>query len=246
GILKKYAPEIDRMLTEEPSDEFSKILADNDADIDIWCPISNAYSNDGAEPRRQLGERFWQYVCTGPREPYCTEFLDHPAIELRVWLWQLFERNIAGSLIWESTWWTSGTAFPGDQAQNPYEDPMSYVSGNYPPGTRLFWGNADGRFIYPPLRAATPGRNNGEPILDAPNASMRWEELREGVQDYEMLAMLRKLIGEKELTPEQRDRVRGIFDFDEITTDMTHFSTEPARIYERRAAVAKLIVELSR
>lgn len=245
AILKKYAPEISRMLTEEPSDEFGKILDEKDADIDVWCPLSSMYSNEAAAPELAKGNRFWQYVCTGPKEPYCTEFLDHPAIELRVWHWQMFERGVVGSLIWTTNWWTSDLAFP-DKPQNPYLDPESYMSGyNFPVGTISRWGNGDGRFIYPPLTAATPGRNDGKPIFDEPNASIRWEILREAVQDYEMLAELKRLAETRDLTPEQRKKVEEIFDFSPITTDMTTFSVEPSRIYEKRRAVAEAIVELN-
>ena len=246
GKLKKYAPEIDRMLTEEPSPEFRKILEENDASIDVWCPVSPAYDEAQGKIEKDAGNRFWWYVCTYPKEPYCTEFTDHPPVELRIWHWQTFERGITGCLVWESTYWTSSAAFP-NEAQNPYLDPMCYVSGySTPAGTKQFWGNGDGRFIYPPLSAATPGRNDGKPIFDDPVASVRWEMIREGVQDYEMLAMLKKLTENRDLTDAQRKKVEEIFDFSPITTDMTTFSTDPKPLLEKRRALAEAIVELSR
>ena len=246
GKLKKYAPEIDRMLTEEPSPEFRKILEENDASIDVWCPVSPAYDEAQGKIEKDAGNRFWWYVCTYPKEPYCTEFTDHPPVELRIWHWQTFERGITGCLVWESTYWTSSAAFP-NEAQNPYLDPMCYVSGySTPAGTKQFWGNGDGRFIYPPLSAATPGRNDGKPIFDDPVASVRWEMIREGVQDYEMLAMLKKLTENRDLTDAQRKKVEEIFDFSPITTDMTTFSTDPKPLLEKRRAVAEAIVELSK
>ncbi|MBQ8284665.1 MAG: DUF4091 domain-containing protein [Thermoguttaceae bacterium] len=245
GKLKKYAPEIDRMLTEEPSPEFRKILEENDASIDVWCPVSPAYDEAQGKIEKDAGNRFWWYVCTYPKEPYCTEFTDHPPVELRIWHWQTFERGITGCLVWESTYWTSSAAFP-NEAQNPYLDPMCYVSGySTPAGTKQFWGNGDGRFIYPPLSAATPGRNDGKPIFDDPVASVRWEMIREGVQDYEMLSMLKKLTENRDLTDAQRKKVEEIFDFSPITTDMTTFSTDPKPLLEKRRAVAEAIVELS-
>lgn len=246
GKLKKYAPEIDRMLTEEPSPELREILEENDASIDVWCPVSPAYDEAQGKIEKDAGNRFWWYVCTYPKEPYCTEFTDHPPVELRIWHWQTFERGITGCLVWESTYWTSSAAFP-NEAQNPYLDPMCYVSGySTPAGTKQFWGNGDGRFIYPPLSAATPGRNDGKPIFDDPVASVRWEMIREGVQDYEMLAMLKKLVEKRDLTEAQRKKVEEIFDFSPITTDMTTFSTDPKPLLEKRRALAEAIVELSK
>ena len=75
--------------------------------IDIWCPLTPIYNHDAAQQRRAHGERFWWYVCCGPHAPYCTLFIDHPATDLRVWLWQTWQRNIVGVLVWESTYWTS-------------------------------------------------------------------------------------------------------------------------------------------
>lgn len=244
--LKKYIPEVARMLTEEPSPAFEKTLKQFGASIDVWCPVSQNYSHDGSQNQRREGNRFWWYVCTAPKAPYCTEFTDHPAQELRIWHWQAFERNIVGSLVWESTYWTSNTAF-GSGYQNPYEDPMCYMSGyGLPQGTKHPWGNGDGRFIYPPLSAAVPGMNDGRPIFDAPNVSIRWEMLRAGIQDCEALHILRNLLTENgiKLSAEKRAEFEKLFDFSEITKDLTHFSHDPQVLLERRLAIGAAIEEL--
>ncbi|MHB8901605.1 MAG: DUF4091 domain-containing protein, partial [Thermoguttaceae bacterium] len=234
--LEKYAPGLVRMITEQPEAEF-------DAHVNVWCPVSHNYDHAAAEARRALGERFWWYVCTGPKAPYCTLFIDHPATELRVWHWQTWQRKIVGTLVWESNYWTSSAAFP-DSAQNPYEDPMGYVSGySTPRGTKSFWGNGDGRFIYPPLSAATP---SSRPVLEAPVTSIRWEMLREGVEDYEYLYLLRQKLAERKDLPEaERARWEGLLEVPEaITGDMTTFTPHPGPIYERRQAVAEAIERL--
>lgn len=235
--LKKYAPDLTRMITEQPSGAF-------DAHVNVWCPVSHNYDQAAADARRKHGERFWWYVCTGPKAPYCTLFIDHPATELRIWHWQTWQRNIVGTLVWESNYWTSSAAYP-DQAQNPYEDPMGYRSGySTPKGTKAFWGNGDGRFLYPPLAAATP---SSAPVLDPPVTSIRWEMLREGVEDYEYLYMLRELLKEKGATlPEtRRTELESLLAVPEaITKDMTTFTTQPRPIYERRQAIAEAIESL--
>lgn len=237
--LEKYAPGLVRMITEQPSSEF-------DAHVNVWCPVSHNYDHAAAEARRAHGERFWWYVCTGPKAPYCTLFIDHPATELRVWHWQTWQRNIVGTLVWQSNYWTSSAAYP-DQPQNPYEDPMGYVSGySTPKGTKSFWGNGDGRFIYPPLAAATP---SSTPVLEPPVSSIRWEMLREGVEDYECLYILRELLEEKgnDLPESKRVEFQQLLEVPEaITKDMTTFATDPRPIYQRRQAVAKAIEELTK
>jgi hypothetical protein len=246
--IQQYAPKIQRFMTlMMDNDGFMKALDAKNTSIDIWCSISNSFREDLAKQRTALGERFWWYVCTGPKAPYCTLFIDHPATELRIWHWQAWQRNVVGGLIWESTYWHSSTAFP-DSFQNPYEDPMGYTVGySVPDGVKQHWGNGDGRFIYPPLSAAVPGRNNGEPIFDEPVSSIRWEMIREGIEDYEMLYMLRELLQQKgaQLSEVDRKAANELLTVPEsITKSMTEFTIDPRPILERRVAVAEMIERL--
>ncbi len=240
--IKKFGPEIPRMLTEEPGPELAGA-------VDIWCPLTPNYNLAQAESFRARGDRFWWYVCTGPKAPYSTLFIDHPATDLRVWLWQTWQNKVEGNLVWASNWWTSPTAFP-DAPQNPYDDPMSYTGGyGLPRGTRAYWGNGDGRFLYPPESAATPGRNGGKPVLDPPVSSLRWEMLREGVEDYEFLHLLRDLLSRRRegLDSATVTRLEALLNVPQtITRDMTTFTTDPAPIYARRADIARAIEELGR
>ncbi|HPU07863.1 MAG TPA: DUF4091 domain-containing protein [Thermogutta sp.] len=238
--LKKYAPQLRRLLTEEPVEPLYGA-------VDIWCPVTPNYNHEIAESRRKLGERFWWYVCTGPKAPYCTLFIDHPATELRVWLWQTWQRGIDGILVWSTNYWTSSAAFP-DGFQDPYEDPMGYVSGySTPKGVRRHWGNGDGRFIYPPLSASVPGKTS-EPVIAKPVSSIRWEMLREGIEDYEMLWLLRDLLRKKgdRLPAERRKELENLLAVPPtITTNMTTFAKSPKPIYEHRSKVAEAIEKLS-
>ncbi|MBN1506482.1 MAG: DUF4091 domain-containing protein [Sedimentisphaerales bacterium] len=240
--LKAAAPDINRMLTEQV--EPALIGGPN-----IWCPVSSQYEPEPAEQRRALGEKFWWYVCTGPKAPYCTLFIDHPATELRVWLWQTWQRKIAGILVWETSYWTSSAAYPdADHPQNPYEDPMGWTSGySTPAGRKRPWGNGDGRFIYPPLAAADG--HPSAPVLEGPVDSIRWEMLRDGIEDYEYLATLRRLIDAKasNLSEAQRREYASLLDVPaQITQDMTTFTKDPAPIEARRGRVARAIADLNR
>lgn len=240
--LKVAAPDINRMLTEQV--EPALIGGPN-----IWCPISNHYRHDLAEQRREHGEKFWWYICTGPRAPYCTLFIDHPGTELRVWLWQTWQRKIDGILVWQTNYWTSSAAYPeADRPQNPYEDPMGWTSGySTPTGQKRPWGNGDGRFIYPPVAAGNA--HPASPVLEGPVDSIRWEMLRDGIEDYEYFAMLKKLIAAKgaRLSPAQKDRFAAMLDVPAgVTKDMTTFTKDPAPIEEHRDRLARAIAELTR
>jgi len=240
--LKDAAPDVNRMLTEQV--EPNLVGGPN-----IWCPVSRNYKHEPAEQRRKHGEKFWWYVCTGPKAPYCTLFIDHPGTELRVWLWQSWQRKIDGILVWQTNYWTSSAAYPDrDHPQNPYEDPMGWRSGySTPKGVKKAWGNGDGRFIYPPEAAANA--HPAAPVLDGPVESIRWEMLRDGIEDYEYLAILQKLLRAKkdELATRQQENYAGLLEVPEdITSDMTTFTKDPAPIETRRDRIARAIGRLNK
>lgn len=238
--VDQAAPGIPRFLTEQPEPELYGA-------VDIWCPVSPRYDHKIAEQRREHGDEFWWYVCCGPKAPYCTLFIDHPASELRVWLWQTWKRDITGVLVWSINYWTSPAEYT-DHPQNPYEDPMGYRSRYADPEVKQYWGNGDGRFLYPPLAAAEPGISGEEPVIQPPVSSIRLEMLREGIEDYEMLWTLRELLAKRgqQLPPDQRERYQDLLDVPaDITESMTEFTVDSNPIYQRRRLVAEAIEELT-
>jgi hypothetical protein len=228
--VRKHAPGLCRMLTEQPVDPLVGA-------VDLWCPILDAFEPTRAAERRAAGDRFWWYICTGPKAPYCTEFIDYPDTDLRVWCWQTWQNQISGLLIWETVYWTSASAFP-DSLQNPYKDPMSYVVGyGTPAGTKKYWGNGDGRFLYPPESAAG-GANQF--VDEAPVSSVRWEMLRDGIEDLDYCYLLTDLLaarGEGGGRPEVPAS---------ITTSRTSYTLDPRPIYEHRRRIAERIEALAR
>jgi hypothetical protein len=238
--IKAAAPGLKRMMTEQPEPELM-------GHVDIWCGLTPEWTPDTVRARRDAGEEVWWYICTGPKAPYVTEFIDHPGTELRLWPWQSWQYGVNGILIWATLWWHSPTAYP-DRLQNPWEDPMSWVSGyGTPAGTRSPWGNGDGRFLYPPRRDPNTAT---EPSLDGPINSIRWENLRDGMEDYEYLWLLQQEVARVAALPgaanaERLDEARGLLVVPEaVSKDLTHFTTVPGPIQRHRRAVAEAIVRL--
>ncbi len=245
--IRAAAPGLKRMMTEQPEKELI-------GHVDIWCGLTPEWTPEKVRARREAGEVVWWYICTGPKAPYVTEFIDHPGTELRLWPWQSWQYGVSGILVWATLWWHSPTAYP-DELQDPWLDPMSWTSGyGTPSGTRSPWGNGDGRFLYPPRRNPNIA---GEPCLDGPINSMRWENLRDGMEDYEYFWLLDSEVSRVGALNHGGNRtpdaaVRSLLEEaqhllrvpENVSIDLTHFTTDPRPILEHRDKLARLIERL--
>lgn len=230
-MIHRNAPGLNRFLTEEPGSELA-------GSVDIWCPVLSNFDLEKARERQAKGERIWWYICTGPKEPYPGLFIDHHAIDLRIWLWMTHQYDVQGCLVWQSNYWTSEAAFPPPALQDPWEDPMSYVSGySRPPGYIGYWGNGDGRFYYPP-----PHWKEGKKTISGPVDSIRWELLREGIEDYEYFHLIKTMLEENKLTRSQKRRAEKLLDVPEtISRSLSDYAKDPTALYRHRAKLASFI-----
>jgi len=103
--------------------------------------------------------------------------------------------------------------------KNPWQDPLTY------PG-----GNGDGSLLY-----FGP---------DGPVDSLRWETVRDGIEDYDYLALLESLVRGAEnqgRLPGLCRRARTALELSPVTRSYTDYTTSPDVIEEHRVAVARLI-----
>jgi Glycoside hydrolase 123, catalytic domain len=237
--IKAAAPGIKRMLTEQPEPALM-------GNVDIWCALTPEWTPEKVRARREAGEEVWWYICTGPKAPYLTEFIDHAGTELRLWPWQSWQYGVQGILIWATLYWNSPVAYPAPQLQNPWRDPMSWRTGyGTPIGQKKPWGNGDGRFLYPPRRDPNTAQT---PCMDGPINSLRWENLRDGMEDYEYFWLLQRQVervsalkGENRPVREARALLKVPAD---ISQDLTHFTTDPRLILQQRDRIARMIERL--
>jgi hypothetical protein len=118
---------------------------------------------------------------------------------------------------------------------------MSYTSGyGTPYGQVRYWGNGDGRFIYPPNRNVDSDKTK---YLGGPVNSVRWEILREGLEDYEYLWLLERAVksatkGKKALAGEGRkllDLPASLF------VSGREYTKDPRVILEYRKKIAEAL-----
>ncbi|MEW6358700.1 MAG: glycoside hydrolase domain-containing protein [Planctomycetota bacterium] len=239
--LKQADPRLKRMLTEQPEPELL-------GHVDIWLPVLSSYSREALWPRQEKGEVLWWYICCGPHTPYPNNFIDHPGIEPRIWFWMTWRERVTGNHIWHVNYWNGPLVYPAPDIQNPWDDPMSYVSGyDKPVGYVGYWGNGDGRSVYPPNRDP---KNDKRKYLCGPVNSIRWELMREGIEDYEYFHLLREKIAALEKTGKQPTLVEeatALLDIpSDLIEDLTHYTKDPTKLEAHRARLARMIERIEK
>jgi hypothetical protein len=155
-----------------------------------------------------------------------------------------YKFGLKGILVWRANYWSSPTVFPADTLQNPWKDPMSYTVGyGTPYGQVNYWGNGDGRFLYPPNR--DPDRDRSK-YLCGPVNSVRWEILREGVEDYEYFRLLEKAV--LEAPPAMRhwaEKGRGLLDIPAaIFRSGQDYNKDPRAVLDHRRRIGEALEKL--
>ncbi len=237
AALKEALPGVRRLLTDYtekfPSPTFYGF-------VDLWVPIFNQFDPQRAKERQALGEEVWWYVCTGPKAPYPNNFIDHPAITHRIRYWMAAKWDLDGDLYWSMTYWRG----KGWRLRNPYEDGQSETpEGGY-------WGNGDGRLLYPPIRQPLP--ENAEPVIAPPIPSLRLALIAEGIEDFCYLKLLKQLRDEgqrrqgrsKALQTALKQADEALGALDRLIRNQTDYEHDPQKLHSERHKVAKAVERL--
>jgi len=215
-------PDYRVLLTEQPE----KPLA---GEINIYVPILPNYNEVTCPERQKVGDQVWWYVCCWPHHPYPGNFIDYPAIDHRILHWMNWKYGVTGVLYWTTTWWQD----------NPWTTPMSYT-----PDHSGKWGNGDGHLLYPAVR-----EKSKTPLLAGPVDSIRWEMIREGVEDYDYFFMLDQAIKKCEASRTKSAAVaegkKALAQVDSLVRGRTDYEKDPMRLYAARAQVAEALEKLA-
>ena len=180
--------------------------------IDWYVPLSASYDHKLAAQFRKKGGEMWWYVCLGPRYPYANWLLEHPLIEARLLWWQAFSYDVEGFLYWGLNIWerkNNDKPIPNDAG--PRIDWSVTTGGDYN------WLNGDGVLLYPGA--------------DGPIGSIRLENIRDGLEDIELLRQYRD-----RFDPDSTRRI-----IERVTTDRVHYSREPVDLLSARLTVLKAL-----
>lgn len=139
--------------------------------VDIWCPLFSNHDELTAKQRAVLGETVWCYTALCQKEKTPWWFIDMPLLNYRVPEWIAWRYNMHGILYWGGmTYW--------NEVGDPWNDPQTYKSK----GGIGYVYNGEGSLLY-------PGRSVG---YDGIVSSLRLKAIRDGIEDYEYLAILER------------------------------------------------------
>jgi hypothetical protein len=174
--------------------------------MDWYCPLTPLYDAELSARLRRQGKQVWWYVCCGPQHPYANfASMDYPSIEGRLLGWMTYGYQADGLLFWHVNLWHPNRVI---DSSGPYLDwkPTCVVNMT-----------GDGCLTYP-----TPA---------GPVSSIRLENIRDGLEDYDYLALLGDARG-REVAKRYVDR---------LVKSMTDFSRDPAALTAVRNEIADQI-----
>jgi len=194
---------------------------------DLWDVYIGQFQQAGMPGRLKAGAAAVWAVCCYP-STHPNLFIDYPPIDARIIGWLSFAAGVSGFEYWAANSWGDNLKRLGDR---PYlaepEEPRWK--------TNTFGGyNGDGYLVYP---------GPGGSVL----ASIRLENLRDGIEDYEMLALLR------ERAARAKAQGRGVAGAEKLLAidpavcrpDLT-YTSDPQAILKARREIARGIVGLGK
>jgi hypothetical protein len=170
--------------------------------IDIWVPQLNFLHHDYAHyrERQQAGDEVWFYTCVFPQGEYANRFIEQPLMKTRLLHWINYRYGITGYLHWGYNQWTA-------------EDPFTKTTP--PHGGPPYLPAGDAWIVY-------PGK-------EGPLDSIRFEAMRDGIVDYELLSLL----AEKDRDLAMQLASRHVLDFDRYDCDVKTFRETRRTLLER-------------
>jgi glycosyl hydrolase family 123 len=161
---------------------------------DIWVPQLGKFDDqmEMLRHRTASGREVWFYTCLVPRGHYPNRLMDFPLLKVRLLHWLNFKLQLTGFLHWGGNYWTP----------EPFKDTQPVINEN----TELL-PSGDAFIVYPdrPRKSV--------------RSSIRLETMREGIEDYELLRLLRAS------SPAEGDRIitAAVSSFTEYIRDPVAF-----------------------
>jgi len=173
---------------------------------------------------QQRGEEFYWYVAAGPSYPFPNVQVEYPLIASRVLFWMTFKYGVTGFEYYCYNIWE----------RNYAKDPAK----RYP---NVKW-KADG------WSRGWPSNGDGMLFYPGPISSLRFEAIRDGIEDWESLQVLRDCVeavrhrknaGKYRRLIQQAEALLAVND--EVVAGFKKYTMDPQRLLAERRALGELI-----
>lgn len=161
------------------------------------------------------GEMTW-YISCDQIYPQPNYFIDAPAMDPVMVPWITESYKMTGFLYWAANFWT--------ETPNPWLDAVTFISGYLCSDGYVL--NGEGSLLYP---GDFVKRYTGQPDVAGPVSSIRFELLREGIEDYDYIQMLKES-GDKDFVDDIVNK---------MVIDVSTFSRNVQDLYAARKAMAE-------
>jgi len=188
--------------------DFTYGAPDGLPDVDIFTPLTADYNLKAVEEARTRGKDVWWYICIVPHHPYANWFIEYSALEPRLLWWMTYQNKVTGFLYYFMDFW------PNQKA------PMHITGSNKTDWVPRSWDTANGDGS---LFCAGP---------DGPITTIRFENIRDGIEDHELLTMLAKKLGD--------DGVSGRKLCDSIIKSIVEWTQSPEEFAKARIELLRL------
>lgn len=235
SLIRQVCPDLKIMAGIAPCEELYGY-------IDVWDPIMvaegemgwNRFIPEVCRLRQKAGDEVMWYVAASPSYPYPNVQMDSPLVDARILFWMTWKYGVTGfEYYYINIWGKNVEGVDGKKWPEVDWDTYSFVS------ERNAY-NGDGMLIYP-----GPERR--------PCSSVRLENIRDGIEDYECFWLLKegldRLIktGAAERYQKVIEETRQILEIEnDIVEDMREFTREPQPIIAARDRLSSQIEKIDR
>ncbi len=189
--------------------------------VDTWVPLLGS-ETPGFTARKGLktNETFFFYIYGHPFLPFPNASqIDQAGIDSRITFWLAMREGYVGFLHWLMNDWRAQFAEAGRWPQKEW-NPLSLSR------------NGEGNFLYP-----GPG---GEPV-----SSIRFELIREGIEDWELLNLLKEKLAEGKASPAALEAGRKAWEEAmALTPTAASCQLDDRALMSAREAVAEALIAL--
>jgi hypothetical protein len=156
--------------------------------IDIWVSPPQSLDLAAAAAEQRAGRKVWFYNHGRPNGPALV--IDAPPTDGRVVGWAAFKHHLDGYFFWHGDHWQHNSQKQGERRQNVWANPVTFDNRGQPNKADFGFINGDGVLMYPGEDVLHPEEDRG---IAGPVSTMQLANLRRGLQDYEYLAIARRL-----------------------------------------------------